>query len=82
MPQIVKFRRRRRLEAHRMTKTPPSLVYIEWLDSAAMHGWRAIDDIKTDATVVVVQSIGCRFAFDPTTIPKAMITTRRVMAKR
>jgi hypothetical protein len=34
------------------------LVYIEWIDSAAMQGWRAIDGIKEDATVAVIQSVG------------------------
>jgi hypothetical protein len=85
----------------------PSLVYIEWVDSAAMHGWRSLDYIKEEATVAVIQSVGwiireseesitivahmhkelpqngvTRYASDPTTIPTAMITTRRVMRKR
>ena len=34
------------------------LVYIEWLDSAAMHGWQSLDRIRADAGPVLIQSVG------------------------
>jgi hypothetical protein len=36
----------------------PRLVYVEWVDSAAMHGWHSLKDIREDATLAVIQSIG------------------------
>jgi len=41
-----------------MSDASPRLVYIEWIDSAAMHGWRSLQNIRDDATLAVIQSIG------------------------
>lgn len=41
-----------------MTDAAPRLVYVEWVDSAAMHGWHSLEDIRADATLAVIQSIG------------------------
>jgi hypothetical protein len=41
-----------------MNNTIGQLVYIEWLDSAAMHGWQALGEVREHATLVVIQSVG------------------------
>lgn len=34
------------------------LVYIEWLDAAAVHGWQDLDTVTDDASPIVIQSVG------------------------
>lgn len=34
------------------------LVYLEWVDASAIHGWQSLDDIQRDGAPLVIQSVG------------------------
>ena len=37
---------------------PLPLVYVEWVDSATVHGWHSLDELQRDCTSVLMQSVG------------------------
>ena len=37
---------------------PLELVFIEWVDSAGIPGWKPLTAIQSDATPIVVESVG------------------------
>jgi hypothetical protein len=37
---------------------PLEMVYIEWVDSAGLHGWHSIEELQSDATPIVIESVG------------------------
>lgn len=34
------------------------LVYVEWVDSATVHGWNSVDELQDDCGTVLMQSVG------------------------
>jgi len=41
-----------------MASKPLKLVYVEWVDSATIHGWHDIEELQDDGGTVFMQSVG------------------------